>query len=231
MAKKGYKKKQKRISATKVTKILRKENKFTIAALPGAHKKIISVPLGIIIRDYLGLTKNLRNTKHILAKRKILVNQKIRTSHKLPVGLFDVVSIPSEEKNYKVVFDRKGRLVMEETKNTKEKISKIVNRKIVKGNNLIAITNDGLQIQDKNKKIKVGDSIKISIPEGKLLAHYPLQKGSLVYIIAGKHAGEQEKILEMKEGSMTKPGLVLLEKKDNKFETITKNIMVLGEKL
>src|SRR3989338_9123292 len=126
MAKKGYKKKQKRISATKVTKILRKENKFTIAALPGAHKRNISVPLGVIIRDYLGLTKNLRNTKHILAKRKILVNQRIKTNYKLPLGLFDIISIPSEQKSYKLVFDSKGRLITVEEKNDKEKILKIV---------------------------------------------------------------------------------------------------------
>jgi len=227
MARKGGNKREKRLAAPKVRKILRKEKKFTVKSIPGPHPKNALIPLALVIRDMLKIANNLKEVKYLLTEGKIYVNNKKRRDYRFPVGLFDVISIPELKKNYRIVFDKKGRFTITEEKDSKTKICKIVGKKTIKGNKIVVITNDGLQIEDKENKIKVGDTIKINLEDKKIIQHLPLQKGSKAYIISGKHSGQKAKIEQIIAGTITTPKKVVLKSEDKVFETLADNVIAI----
>ena len=53
----------KRIAAPKKWAIDRKENTFITRSKPGAHTLDLSLPLGVIIRDFIKYTHTLREAK------------------------------------------------------------------------------------------------------------------------------------------------------------------------
>lgn len=111
MGRKGPHRGLKRSKAPKHWKIARKENKWTIKPHPGPHNKE-AIPLAFILRDNLGYAHTLREAKHILNERKVMINGKVRTDFKFPVGIMDVVEIPLTSQFYRVLPNRKGILIL-----------------------------------------------------------------------------------------------------------------------
>ncbi len=228
MSSKGEKKKLKSLNAPRAVHIKRKENKWTIRTSAGAYKKEDSVALGIVLRDFIGVAVNLREAKEILKKGEIKVNGKIKTEHKFGVGLFDIISIENQEKEYRVVYDKKRRVILKELKNkSNEKISKIMFKRITKKGIQIT-TNEGMVFI--GAKGNVGDSLKIKVPEGKIEELIELKEGALIYITKGSHCSEKGRIKEIVKGTAKREKLVKIEQEKREFETLERNVIVIGEK-
>ncbi len=229
MASKGGKKHEKRLVSSKIRKLSRKHKKWTIRSKPGPNTRKKSVPLGFVLRDLIGVTSNARETKLILTEGKVELNGKTEKDHRIPVGLFDLIYLKDLDVEYRMLFDQKGRLYAEESKKPekdKTKLVKVVNKKVTRKAKIILITNDGRTIESKDSKIKVGTTLKISIPEQKILTHLKLEKGQNALIIGGKHSGETSKISEISEGTIRRPKLVSFEGKNGKFKTVVDNVFV-----
>ena len=183
---------QKRISAPKTYNIKRKQGKWVISANPGPHSKKTSIPVGVLLRDLLGITRNLKETKKVLSEGKVLVDGKVRKTPKYPIGCMDVVEIPLLKKAYRLIYDNNGRLMPAETKEKGQKVVKIKS-KIVKGKKFQYTTDDGRTIIT-DKSYKIGDSLLIELPSQKVMKHLPFGEGALSYIVSGKHVGKVAKI-------------------------------------
>jgi small subunit ribosomal protein S4e len=231
MANKGESKQQKRLSVSRAIKTPRKKLTWILRADPGQHKRDESVPLGIVLRDMIGIAGNLREAKIILLKKGVLVNGIARKSQKFAVGLFDVIDVPLQKKAFRIVLDNRGRFELQEIaeKEKNIKLCKIVGKKTVKKGIVAIETNDGRTISSKKSSLKPDDSILISIPEQKIQKEIVLGKGKLVYIVGGEHAGEIAKVKEVIAGTMKRPKLVSLEEKEHSFQTTAGNVFVVGE--
>jgi len=231
MAKKGGKKKQKRLSTNKIRLIKRKERTFTIKLKPGPHNFTQSVPLGFLVRDLLNLSTNSKETKNILISGKIKIDGKIRKEPKFPVGLFDLISIEDKKENYRMALDSKGRLKTIKTEEKKPvKLCKVTAKKI-KGKKEIQLnTNDGRTFIEKETKLKVGDTIKISLPEQKIIEKLSEKKGNLVYVTGGSHSGQIAEIEEIIPGTINRQKIIKLKTKEKQFRTTESNVFVIGEK-
>ena len=233
MARHGATKSQKRISASKAVNIARKEFTWTIRARPGPHSGRASVPLGIAIRDLLGMARNLREAKIILNKRIVSVDGVIRTSTKLPIGLFDVIAFSTLKKQYRVLIDKKSRFFMKAipAKNSGFKLVKVTGKHSLNGKQLQANTNDGRSFMiDAKKKLAVGTSLKISLPEQKISETFELAKGNLAFVFTGKRIGAIVEIKEVLPGTMRRGKLVVLKPKTGKeFQTVADNVFVVGK--
>ena len=119
----------KRLNAPKAIKLHRKERVWSIKTSPGPHKINEAIPLGLIIRDYLKLADTLKETKNVLSNTEILVDGKTIKNHKYSCGLMDVISIPALKKDYRILFDKRGKLTLVpiETDDAKWKLCKIEN--------------------------------------------------------------------------------------------------------
>lgn len=231
MASKGGSKSQKRFAAPEIRLENPKEGKWTIKSSPGPFNAKESVPLGFVLRDLVKLGRNLREIKIALLEGKVSVNGKTRKDYRYPVGFFDVVSVEGKKKDYRTVYDLKGRLKTEEIekKKKKTKICKIKGKKAAKNDLIQLITNDGRTVLVKEKKYSPGDSIEIELPNRKILNHLKFKKGARVVITGGKHAGEQSIVKEIKPATMESPELVILKAGSREFQTTSNNVFVIGE--
>ncbi len=231
MSQKGESKTQKSIAVEKARFIKRKKNVWTIRTSPGPHSKEFSVPLGFVVREMLGIAGTLFEAKKILGMGSIVVNGVARKEPKFPVGLFDVLLLVESKKKYRLVFDDKGRLVLSEMedKSPLEKVSKILFKKAVKKGLVQLTTDDGFVFLEKKTAFRPGDSLKISLPEKKILDGLELKKGNMVYMIGGKKIGKTGTVLSVSDGTRSRPKLVGIEIDGKEILTVEKNTMVIGK--
>ena len=211
----------------KVVNTSRKETAWTVTPKPGPHTKETSVALGIVIRNYTGIVKTMKEVKKILANNEVKVNGVVRKSHQFPVGLFDVVSIPKQKLFYRMVFDEKGRLVLATVENEpKTKISKVT-KKVMTKKGVQVTTNDSRTFI--GVKANVGDSLQITLPEGKVSEVIEFKEGNLAYVTKGARCSQIAKIVELIKGAERKEELVKLQKGKEEFETIPRNVIIVGK--
>ncbi len=230
MAKKGEAKSEKRLAASRVVPLKRKENVWHIRSKPGPHKKMNSVALGFVLRNMIGIVKNMKEAKSILNKGLVLVDGKVAKEAKRPVGLFDLVSIIPEKKTYRLLFSKKGKLrLAEEEFKQNQKICKVVGKRKVAKNAVQLTTNDGRTFTEKKSDVSVGDSLLIQLPEQKVLKVIKEEPKKTVLVIDGKHIGDVAKVKDLMPGTMSRPKLVSLETKNGEFKTVESNIIIVGE--
>ena len=219
---------EKRLTSARIMKIKRKIAPYAIKAKPGSHARDQSVPLGFIIRDLLNMAETLKEVKIILNNGKVQVNGKVEHSYSLPVGLFDIISIPEIKKKYRMILDRKGRLETEEIdeKTGSEKYCKVIGKRMIRGKKMELTTDDGRTLPA-DDKVNVGDTLKVQLPEQKVLKTIKMEKGKQAYVISGKHAGKTVKILEVIPGTIQKEKLVSLQDGKNTLETLAENIIAI----
>lgn len=228
MAKKGHLNKQKRISAHPVRNIARKEFVWTIKTMPGPHTTNTSVPLGMILRDMMGMSRTMRETKHLLSKGVVQIDGVTRKEHQYAVGLFDIVTIPSAKKTYRLVLDTKGRMTLHEIQGAVPmKPAKVLRKVLAKGKKLQIQTHDGNTYKGISEKINVGDSVLVG--SAKVSNHLPLVNGSHVFITGGTHVGEVAQVKGMVPGTMKRDALVDLAEGSDEFQTTKKNVMVIDD--
>ncbi len=229
MANKGETKCLKLQKAQKVSGI-DKTKRFLINPKSGKHSKLTAISIGFVIRDILHLADNAREIKYIINNREIIVDKKKVYDHRLPVGLFDVIEIPKINKYYKIISTSNGSYSVKEI--TKEesnyKVCKILKKYVVKKGQIQLVTNDGRAILTTNKAYKPKASIKVDLIEGTIKEYYPLEKGSEILVISGKHVGEIGKITAVTPGTMQKYELIKAKTKSFEFETIEKNVIVIN---
>ncbi len=231
MARKGENKKMKRIAAPKAWKIARKESKWIIKPRPGPHTLETSIPLGVLVRDILGLAKTAREAKVIIKQGKIKVDGKVRKDLKFPVGFMDTISVPGIDKYYRIVYDKLGRLgaIEIDRKEANKKLVRVVNKTAAKGRKIQINLHDGRNILVEKTDAKTGDSLLIRVPDQNIEKIIKLEEGSIAYIVGGGHTGEMAKVKEIVPGTITRPPLVKLVSDETEFLTDKQNVFVVGK--
>jgi small subunit ribosomal protein S4e len=221
-------KKLKRLLAPAFWKVPKKLAKFVVSPRPGPHKKFECIPLQIIVRDILKLAETGKEAKAIIKKGEILVDGKPRKDHAYPVGLFDSLAIPKIKKFYRVVPTGKGLDLIEiPEEESKLKICRIKDKKILKKGKLQLNLHDGRNLLVEKDIYKTGDSLLIELPSQKILQHVKLESGNLAIITKGKNSGKIVKIQETVKGIKLNKVICLLN--DKKIETLKDFVFVVGK--
>ena len=220
----------KRLKAPRTIRLHRKEKMWTIKSSPGPHPLEKSIPLGLVIRDYLGLCDTYREAKRAIANGDVLVDGVKRKRHNFPCGLMDVISIPKFKKNFRVLFDQKGKLALVPivAKDAEWKLCRIENKTVVKGNKVQLNFHDGKNKLVKKDEYKTGDVLKISLADNKITDVFKFDKGNVSMIIGGSHIGQIANIKDIQTVSSSKPNLAFM-KGDKEFSTITEYIFPIGK--
>jgi small subunit ribosomal protein S4e len=239
MGKKGGSKHLKRFKAPPFWPIHVKEKTWTVKPSPGPHPIYESIPLLLIVRDILGYAKTAREAKIILSQGKIKVDGRVRKDKKYPVGLMDVIEIEGVETPFRILpVYGKGLTLIEISKDEAAfKLCRIENKTTVKKGNIQLNLHDGrnLLIKVENPKnpvediYKVGDTIQLKIPEGKLLNHIKFEEGACALVTSGANMGRCGKIINIIKGTATRPAIVSLEDSMGKFQTIFNYAFIVGK--
>lgn len=219
----------KRLNAPRALQIHRKEKKWAIRASPGPHRLEAALPLGMIVRDYLHLADTLDETRNIIGRGEILVDGVVRKDYKFPCGLMDVISIPKLNKNYRILYNTRGKLVLQpiEEEEAKWKLCRIENKTVVKGNKIQLNLHDGRNKLVEKDDYKTGDVIKLSFDGNKIEDIYKFEKGNISLIIGGTHIGEIATIEDIEIVRSSKPNLAKMKGKTD-FITLKKYVFPIG---
>ena len=163
--------------------------KYIVKARPGIGNGT-SIPILLVLRDMLHVASTRSEVKQIIFMKDVMINGRVINDDKFPAGLFDIITLHKLKKSYKIIFLKNGKLGIEESKEAENKISKVIGKKILKGNKQQINLLDGSNILSK-EKVKVNDSIIFSLKDKKLVKVMPLKEKADVYIIGGKHIGEK----------------------------------------
>ena len=220
----------KRLNAPRTLKLHRKEETWTIRSSPGTHPLQKSIPLGLVVRDYLNLVDNLREARRVIANGEILVDGIKRKSHKFPCGLMDVISIPKTKKDFRVLFNKRGKLTLVPiaSKDASWKLYRIENKTIVKKKQIQLNLHDGRNQIVKKDEYKTGDVLKITFKDNKISDTYKFEKGTVSIIIGGSHIGEVANIEDIKIVTSSKPNLAIMKGKTD-FSTIQEYVFPIGK--
>jgi small subunit ribosomal protein S4e len=183
----------KRINMPNTWPVKRKKDEWVAKPRPGSHKLKQGLSLQTALVDLLGLAKNSREAKIVLGNNDVLVDGKRRRDPRYLIGITDVLSIPSIKKHWRMTFSSKGKLEFFEIKEEESKFKAIkITKKIASGKDKFELhTIDGRTILSDAKNITVGDGIKIELPSQKMSSLIKLEKGTTVFLIGGKHVGNQ----------------------------------------
>lgn len=218
------KKHLKRLNAPKTWDIERKKNKYIRRPNPGAHCFNNGLPLSVVLRDILGVANTEREIRNVLNKSEIFIDCLRRKDPKFIVGLMDIVSIPSLNENFRVIFNSKGKIdaIKIDDRESKLKICKINGKKMHKKGLQINLL-DGRNIIIDKKDCKVGDSVLIELPSQNIKEIIKIDRGALAILIGGKNIGTITHIEEIKED------VIKCRTKDTVFETAKKYAFVVGK--
>jgi small subunit ribosomal protein S4e len=211
----------KRLAAPKEWPIERKNARFITR--PRGEMRY-GMPLGVVLRDILGYAKTMRETRYILQSKEVFVDGVRRTDEKIAVALMGTVDFPDIDAAYRMVIgeDKKLKLIKITKEESLVKACRIDNKKILNKGRMQLNLNDGTNVLSTLKECKTGDSILLSLPKREVKAHLKLDKGAMVFLFGGEHAGTIGKV----EG-VDKEKLVVKSGKDA-FETLKKFAIVIG---
>lgn len=181
------------------------------------------VPVLVVLRDLLKIARNRKEVKKAIHMKHLLVSKRIVNDEKKAMELFDTLTVTPSKKNYRLVLSESGKYDMEEIseKETKEKISKIIDKKTVKDKKTQLNLWDGRNYLS-DVKCQVNDSVVIDLEKNKILKCLPLREKCEVLVIGGKHAGAKGTVqkIDLEEK------MVEVKTKDDKFNVLIKQIMV-----
>ena len=199
----------KRLAAPRSWDISRKSSRFVFKPLPGPHPISSGYPLGVVVRDLASMATLSKELKFILKSGKVLVDGKERRTPRFPVGLFNVVSIPAEGADYRLVPSRKGlSLAKVPAEEANAKLCGVSTKTKVKGGHIQYGLHDGRSVLDDSLGVAPGDALLLEVPSQKVLGNVKLARGSLGLVLTGDRAGEIGKISEVKKGTISREKMV-----------------------
>ncbi|MBM4247930.1 MAG: 30S ribosomal protein S4e [Euryarchaeota archaeon] len=217
----------KRLTAPRSWRVERKTSHWIAKPSPGPHPIDEAVPLAVVLRDMLHHCDTYQEAKQIIGGRNILADGRIVTDPKFPLGLMDVLSIPKTREHFRVLKDRRGKLVLQRIgpEEARWKLVRIEDKKVVPGGRVQLNLHDGRNMLVERNEHKTGDVLKIELPGQKVLASFPEAVGSLAMLTGGHHVGELATIAGFEEKKNPMPNLV---KFKEGFYTIRPYVFTIG---
>jgi len=209
LGKKGGRNKLKSIAAPRSWDIPRKGDRFIYKPTPGPYAIEASYPLGIVIRDMADLATRSKEVKFIVKSGKVLVDGKQRHTPSFPVGLFNVVSVPAEGVDFRLVPSRKGLVLAKLGAGEQDKkLCRVSTKSKVKGGHIQYGLHDGRSILADSLNLSPGDAVLLEVPSQKILGEVKLAKGSFGLVLSGLRAGQSGTITEVKKGTISRERMV-----------------------
>ena len=164
---------------------------FAPKSSAGPHKARESMPLVLVLRNKLKYALDAREVRNICLERNIYIDNKIRTDYKFPCGFMDVISIPKTEDKYRVLYDVKGRFILNpiSKEESKFKLCKVTGIRVGLKKIPQVSTHDGRTIRYPDPLIRVGDTIKLDLETGKIVDFLKLDLGKLCFVNKGQNTG------------------------------------------
>ena len=223
----------KRMVAPASWRLARKEEKFVTKTRAGPHNSA-ALPMVVLLRDRMNLARTMKEVKMILSDRSVLVNGKPCRDPRMGVGIFDIIAIPKMDQYFRILLDKKGRIVTVpiDAESAKTRLARVAKKTVVKGGKVQLNLDSGANVLA-DHQVKSRDSVVLSLePENRfaVLDHFPFAVGHMAMVYAGRHAGRIGRITGIVTVAGATPNRVLLEDANDStpFETIDDYCYMVG---
>jgi small subunit ribosomal protein S4e len=212
--------------------IHRKTGKWAIRTSSGPHTLNGSIPLTVLLRNELKYAKTAKEAKIIIKNGKVLVDGKKRLNERFPVGLMDVVSLPSSGEIYRVLPEQGGRLkllaIPEEE--SKTKLCSITGKTTQRGGKVQLNLHDGknLVITSEQDNYNVHDVLEITLPEKEIREHIEFKEMQQALIIGGRSQGAQGILIGFGPEPGWKKTATIRTSEGDDIRTLAKYVFVVG---
>jgi len=226
----------KRFAAPDSWHVSKKNPTYVVKTSPGPHDAG-AMPAAVWLRDHMGLARTMREVRQILNSGSVVINGRACKDPKLGIGVFDIVSVPTIGKHYRILLDRRGRYRSIEIspEDAKTRLAKIRDKTVISGGRVqLNLLYGANVIADNSYRPK--DSVVITLGEadGKkrlsIVDHFPFAVGNMAMIIGGRHSGAVGRIVEIRREVGAVPNRVILEDPATKarFDTIEEYVFMVG---
>lgn len=222
----------KRLAAPSRWTLPQKEQTWTMKPSAGAHPSELSVPLGVVLRDYLEICDTAREARRAIGDQRVHVDGRAATDIKRSVGYQDVVSFAETGDHYRVLLDQRGRILLVPIAEERAgwKLARIEDKTTVSGGRQQLNLHDGrnVVVDPDEDEFNTGDVLQISVPGQDIENAYTIEPGRIAMVTGGAHAGELATVEEIEVTRNPKGNLAHLSKGDEDVHTLETYVFVVG---
>lgn len=211
----------KRMASPKTWRLPRKQNVWVARPKPGAHPANYAMPLTLAVR-MLEKAATSREAEKLAKSGEVHVDGKARRDPCFAIGFMDVVYFPTTKEAFRVVFDQQGKITFKPEKNKGVKLCRVERKTTAKGGKTQLGMHDGRTLFAEGD-YKLGDVLKISVPDQKVMQKIRMAEKSLVCIIRGKYTGRTGRVTKLEKTA------VQVETEDGAFTTLASYAFAIGD--
>lgn len=222
--------KLKALNAPDFWKVDKKKTTWVVSPRAGPHKKFESIPLAIILKNVLKIVETTKEAETVIKGGNVLVDNKIVKDPSYPAGLFDVISLPKNNKFYRIVPIKKGlNLIEVDQRESGVKICSIRNKTVVNKGKLQLNLNDGKNVLVESGEYVTGDSLLLDLPSLKILKHIKLKPGVVGIVVKGTDSGKTGVVKGISNGTISQTSKILCDLDGESEEVLKDRFFVIGE--
>ena len=221
------KKHLKRLAAPRSWTLSRKEYVWSYKPRPGPHPAESAVPLAVALREMLRVAGNAREAERLVFSRSVLVDGRVVSDPKFPVGLMDILTLGKSKESFRMLLDARGKLTLlpVESGEAAWKLCRVRGKSTVRGGKFQVQLHDGRTILLPKSEYATGTTLKLALPEQKVLGALPLVEGNIALLTGGQHAGELAHVLRVEKTRNPRANVVHFQEG---FSTIVDYVFVVG---
>jgi len=227
----GPRKHLKRLNAPRHWMLDKMSGVFAPRPSSGPHKLRECLPLIILLRNRLKYALTRNEVTKIVMQRLIKIDGKVRTDTTFPAGFMDVISIEKTGENFRLLYDTKGRFVLQAigAEEAKFKLGKV--RKIQTGPRGIPYLtlHDGRTVRYPDPLIDIHDSVKFDITTGKIVDFVKFEVGNVVMITGGRNLGRVGVLVSREKHPGSFDVIHVRDAAGNDFATRLGNVFIIGK--
>lgn len=199
--------------------------------ISGPHKLRECLPLIVILRNRLKYALTKKECEMICLRKLVKVDGKVRSSAHFPAGFMDCLSIPRSGDNFRLLFNTKGRFVLQRITEeaSKFKLCRVVAKRMTDRGVPVLTTHDGRTLRYPDPKIKTLDTVKLDISTGKIVDFAPFATGNVCMITRGRNAGRVGIIVHRDRHLGSFDIVRIRDAANSTFATRLQNVFVIGK--
>jgi small subunit ribosomal protein S4e len=227
----GVRKHLKRLNAPKLWLLDKLGGIYAPKPSPGPHRSRECLPLIILLRNRLKYALTSREVTLILKQRFVKVDGKVRTDYTYPAGFQDVITIEKTNENFRLLYDIKGRFIVQPiTPNeAKYKLLKVKRAQLGDKGVPYISTHDGRTFRYPDPSIRVNDTVKYDMETGKITETVKFDVGNLVMITGGHNLGRVGVIVNREKHPGSFEIIHIKDGIGQQFATRIQNVFVIGK--
>ena len=227
----GPKKHMKRANAPKHWMLDKMGGMWAPRPSTGPHKMRECLPVILILRQRLKYALTKREAVQICMEKCVKVDQRVRTDPNFPAGFMDVITLEKAGDNFRLLYDTKGRFVLQPIKKeeTSYKLCRVAKVGITKKKVPFVVTHDGRTIRYPDPLIKVLDTVKVDINTNKIVDFVKYELGNLVMCTKGRNTGRIGVLNHIERHPGSFDIVQVTDAAGNTFATRDGNVFIIGK--